>query len=69
MSELKEVTCPVCKVKMKGEQVLFSYGPPGTKERLMARVCQYVSDERKAGCLLSGKGVAVNPEECYRPLD
>ena len=37
--------CPKCGVLIEdGAKVLFSAGPPGTRARLWARVCQYVND-------------------------
>ncbi|WP_293090315.1 hypothetical protein [Okeania sp. SIO3B5] len=42
MSENQQEICPVCLVKIVGgDRVLFSSGPPGTKAKLWARVCQY----------------------------
>ena len=59
--------CPVCKVKIDGETALFSYGEPGSKERLYARVCQYA---RKPGCINSVKEVSEADMEKhkYKPL-
>ncbi|MBE7383091.1 MAG: hypothetical protein F6J95_016965 [Leptolyngbya sp. SIO1E4] len=56
MTQPRTQTCPVCGVKIMvgfvgGDRVLFSAGPPGTRARLWARVCQYV---QKSGC--------INPE-------
>lgn len=46
----KEV-CPACGVTIEdGSKVLFSYGPPGTRERLWARVCQFA---KRPGCINS----------------
>lgn len=44
----QEQICPACQVKIIGDEVHFSYGKPGTKERLHARVCQYA---KKKGCI------------------
>ena len=53
MIEIKRETCSVCGVVIENEaKVIFSCGPAGTKERLWARVCQYV---QKPGCLLEGQ--------------
>ena len=45
MSDTKDIPtiqeCPACKVRILGDQVLFSSGSPGTRARLMARVCQF----------------------------
>lgn len=40
--------CPVCGVKIEGDVVYFSFGKPGTRARLQARVCQYAKSE---GCI------------------
>lgn len=40
--------CSACGVKIVGDQVLFSFGTPGSKERLYARVCQFA---KKPGCI------------------
>ena len=51
--EVKVDVCPICGVSIEGNaKVIFSAGPPGTKERLWARVCQYT---QKPGCLLEGQ--------------
>jgi hypothetical protein len=44
----KERLCSACGVKIIGEEVHFSHGKPGTKERLHARVCQFA---KKPGCI------------------
>lgn len=37
--------CPVCGVEIEnGAKVNFSYGPPGTRARLWARVCNYAQN-------------------------
>lgn len=45
-------TCPVCGVKIipaiGGDRVIFSAGPPGTRQTLWAKVCRYTE---KAGCI------------------
>ncbi len=52
MSDEATQVCPVCQVKIMkapgGDKVLFSSGPPGTRAKLAARVCQFVT---KAGCI------------------
>ncbi|MBF2034514.1 MAG: hypothetical protein IGR92_03300 [Leptolyngbyaceae cyanobacterium T60_A2020_046] len=70
MSAPKIQTCPVCGVKIMtgvvgGDRVMFSAGPPGTRARLWARVCQYVE---KAGCI-NPQGGAQAPAKAdfYRP--
>ena len=41
--------CPVCSVEITPEnKVLFSYGKPGTLEKLHCRVCKYA---KKPGCI------------------
>ena len=63
-------TCPVCGVKILvgvvgGDRVLFSAGPPGTRARLYARVCQYV---QKAGCInSSGGNQPPQASDYYKP--
>lgn len=51
-NQSREQTCPVCGVKILkivgGDRVLFSFGPPGTREMLWSRVCQYA---QKPGCI------------------
>ena len=38
--------CPVCSVLIEDDsKVLFSYGKPGTRSRLWARVCQFAKDK------------------------
>jgi len=44
--------CPVCKVVIENDSLVrFSFGPPGTRERLHARVCQYTKD---SNCINKG---------------
>jgi hypothetical protein len=39
--------CPLCKVQIDPRgTVHFSFGKPGTRERLYARVCKHVTDAR-----------------------
>jgi hypothetical protein len=46
--------CSVCGVKIVtmvgGDRVLFASGPPGTRETLWTKVCQYT---QKPGCINS----------------
>ena len=56
--------CPVCKVKIEGDVVMFSYGCPGSLEKLYARVCQYVN---RSGCINDFEG-EYNPSEGYGAL-
>lgn len=57
MSEQTMQTCPVCSVKIikliGGDRVLFSSGPPGTREVLWKKVCQYA---QKPGCINKEQG-------------
>lgn len=40
-------SCAVCGVKVdQSDTVHFSFGKPGSRERLYARVCKHVGDER-----------------------
>lgn len=52
--------CGVCGVRIEGEVVHFSYGKPGTRDRLYARVCQYTSKE---GCLNKCDRTSFNPSK------
>lgn len=60
-NDLAIETCPVCGVKIVEDgKVLFSDGPPGTRSRLWARVCQFAKvpgcinqDEEKIGKIAS----------------
>lgn len=47
MTDLASI-CPVCNVLIEGDVVRFSYGPPGTRTKLKARVCQFAKRE---GCI------------------
>lgn len=43
--EVKIETCSVCGVRIENNaKVLFSYGQPGTRARLWARVCNYAKN-------------------------
>lgn len=57
--------CPVCGVCIANkETVLFSYGKPGTRARLKARVCQFVKDEsKKAQCINTFEGEWTRRDE------
>ena len=60
-NDLAIETCPVCGVKIvEGGKVVFSAGPPGTRARLWARVCNFVQhpdcinqDESQVGTIAS----------------
>jgi len=64
--------CPLCQVVIDSssgtDQVLMSRGGPGTRSKLWARVCQYLStDEQKAQCInqdASKRGVQ-QPGDAY----
>lgn len=47
-SNCNPTECPACGVVIAGDEVKFSFGPPGTKQRLFARVCQF---SKKPGCI------------------
>jgi hypothetical protein len=64
-SGLKLVNCPVCGVNIEisdgnSDKVLFSHGRPGDRKRLYARVCQYISNDKKAKCI--NQSITIN--EC-----
>lgn len=46
--------CPVCRVGIVQGQVQFSAGSKGTRARLYARVCRYVSSQ---SCINQNKGL------------
>ncbi len=52
MSEISPQICAVCKVKIikmvGGDRVLFSVGPPGSRDTLWRKVCQYT---RNSSCI------------------
>ncbi len=62
--------CPICGVKIvsapEGDQVLFASGPPGTRAKLAARVCQFV---QKEGCINqdSNQIGVIQPTDYYKP--
>lgn len=56
-------TCPICSVKIVpggviGDRVLFSFGPPATREILWNRVCQY---NQKPGCINKDRDSKTSP--------
>lgn len=68
---MKQETCSVCGVKILtgivgGDRVLFAAGPPGTRAKLWARVCQYTD---KAGCINRDQAEAgsVQADDYYKP--
>jgi hypothetical protein len=67
---LNTQTCPVCGVKILvgvvgGDRVLFTAGPPGTREKLWARVCRYT---QKAGCINQQEGLgSISKDDYYKP--
>ncbi|MGL5082139.1 MAG: hypothetical protein ACRC8A_11695 [Microcoleaceae cyanobacterium] len=69
MSEENTQACPICGVKivksLGGDQVLFSSGPPGTRAKLSARVCQFVT---QAGCINKDPNLVgeIKPEDYYK---
>ena len=49
ITQEKAASCPVCGASItESGQVNFTYGSPGTRARLYARVCQYT---QKPGCI------------------
>ena len=70
MPDQKSQVCPVCNVKIQktpaGDQVLFSSGPPGTRSRLTARVCQFVN---QSGCINKDPNLIgdLKPNDYYQP--
>ncbi|NJM98546.1 MAG: hypothetical protein HC800_16535 [Phormidesmis sp. RL_2_1] len=70
MAETTTQTCPICSVKIMvgvpgGDRVLFSSGPPGTRAKLWARVCQFT---KKSGCLNpQGKEETIADDDYYKP--
>jgi hypothetical protein len=47
-TETNVQVCPVCGVKIQsiigGDRVTFAFGPPGTRDSLWNRVCQYTQN-------------------------
>ncbi len=61
---LLRTACQVCGAVIDDpERVHFSYGPPASRERLYARVCQLTN---APGCLNRGCHVeGISPNDCY----
>lgn len=57
MSETKAEICPICRVQIVGDRVIFSCGPEGDRDTLWKRVCQHARD--KSRCLNRGKDPAI----------
>ena len=60
--------CPVCGVVIEEDLVKFSFGKPGTKARLYARVCQFIQKDetKKAACINTFDDVeALTPNDHY----
>lgn len=57
----QEKVCPSCKVVICGDIVKFSYGSPGTKAKLYARVCRYA---KIPGCINDYSG-EITKSDCY----
>ncbi|MFW6357740.1 MAG: hypothetical protein ACOC0N_00780 [Chroococcales cyanobacterium] len=68
MTEKRVQVCPACGVKIIGDQVHFSFGAPGTRERLWARVCQFA---KKGGCINQNKDALnpIQPDDYYGDVD
>lgn len=67
MADSTPQTCPICSVKIVvgspgGDRVLFSSGPPGTRTKLWARVCQF---NQKPGCINQQTKEATIPVDDY----
>ena len=68
MPDSNSKTCPVCSVKIIGDdKVIFSSGPVGTRARLWARVCSYAN---KPGCINQDQDAIgqVHENDYYNPL-
>lgn len=69
MAEPTTETCPVCNVQIipggaAGDRVIFSSGPPGSRAKLWARVCQY---NKKPGCINEeGKNKDISADDYYK---
>ena len=57
-------TCSVCGVEIEGDLVKFSYGNPGSRDRLRARVCVYA---KKPGCI-NDPAAEVVKAEAWKPI-
>ncbi len=67
MPESLMQTCPVCKVKiLPGDKVLFSVGPPGTRSKLWARVCQFTNNRACINQDTDGIG-EIKTTDYYKP--
>jgi hypothetical protein len=69
MSEKSIEVCPICGVKIEGEnKVLFSAGSPGSRSRLWVRVCQYI---KKPGCINQDKKAIgeIQPNDYYGDVE
>lgn len=64
---MEKQICPVCKVVIEGDVVLFSHGPAGTRERLKARVCQYAKG--REGCINKNAGDIQDADRYGTPAD
>ncbi len=67
MSNTNVQTCPVCGVKIQGgDKVIFASGSAGTRARLWARVCNYVS---KPGCINQDREAIgpISENDYYKP--
>lgn len=52
---MKIEPCPVCGVQIHDDaKVVFYAGPPGTRSRLHARVCQFLPAEKAEHCINQG---------------
>jgi hypothetical protein len=51
MKDNNREQCPVCKVEIEEDVVYFSFGNPGTRERLYARVCKFALDRNRTDCI------------------
>ena len=54
---MEDQICPVCSVKIEeNARVVFSCGPTGTRERLRARVCNFIANDpdKAAKCINQG---------------
>ena len=52
----KPEKCSVCGVTIKDDLVKFSFGQPGSRNRLYARVCQFIKNnpDKFSKCINSG---------------
>jgi len=62
---MDSVTCSACGVEIEGDLVKFSYGKPGSRDRLRARVC--IHAKRPLDCINDPAGEAVEAE-AWKPL-